>query len=336
MREFIECLFLQGVSLPPAGERSIDRGRMRLGCRRGRASSFASRRDLAAGTGVHHHEPVIIRNLQEANNLNVPDFYRQHGIVSTIDVVIKSIEGPAYGVLEVDSPVKHIYDTHDINFLTGFANVLAEAVATQTLLAENRLLARELHHRVRNNLQLIQGLLDRCAARVSDDQARQEIESIALRVMTLAQVQDQLLGTGMSRTIDFGDYLKSLCAILPDLQTVQTGNVHLTCDAELVVLDLDTVTSLGMAVAELATNSYSHAFPDGREGSISVSLSRSRPHKTATLKIKDNGIGFDGAPESKRYGLGLVRQLVEKVHGTVDVRSGDGATWTLTVPALSF
>ena len=62
----------------------------------------------------------------------LPAFYAQHGIISTIDVVIKGLDGPAYGVLEVDSPVETTYDENDINFLTGFANVLAEAVATQT------------------------------------------------------------------------------------------------------------------------------------------------------------------------------------------------------------
>ena len=74
-------------------------------------------------------EPVIIRNLNAANDLSLPAFYGQHGIVATVDVLIKGIEGPPYGVLEVDSPTPHAYDEHDISFLTGFANVLAEAVA---------------------------------------------------------------------------------------------------------------------------------------------------------------------------------------------------------------
>ena len=96
------------------------------------------------------------------------EFYARHGIVSTIDVVIKGFEDrPAYGVLEIDSPTEHTYDENDINFLTGFANVLAEGVATQSrmqtlnaVINEKNMLARELHHRVRNNLQLIQGMLD--------------------------------------------------------------------------------------------------------------------------------------------------------------------------------
>ena len=111
-------------------------------------------------------EPVIIRDIRDANNLALPDFYPQHGIVSTVDVVIATVEGSPYGILEIDSPILHQYDEHDINFLTGFANVLAEAVATsrrnkalQTMVDQQRLLAEELQHRVRNNLQMVSSML---------------------------------------------------------------------------------------------------------------------------------------------------------------------------------
>jgi two-component sensor histidine kinase len=119
------------------------------------------------GRAYMSREPVIIRNLHTSNDLMLPPFYAQHGIVSTVDVVIKGLEGTPYGVLEIDSPTQHAYNEHDITFLTGFANVLAEAVATQTrvqalkaLVEEKNLLAQEMQHRVRNNLQLIQGMLD--------------------------------------------------------------------------------------------------------------------------------------------------------------------------------
>jgi hypothetical protein len=101
-------------------------------------------------------EPVIIRNLQETNNLALPYFYPQHGIVSTVDVVIPAVDGAPYRIVENYSPMQHRYGLHDINFLTGFANVLAQAVATASknrtmliLLDQQRLLAEELQHRVR-------------------------------------------------------------------------------------------------------------------------------------------------------------------------------------------
>ena len=73
-------------------------------------------------------EPVIFENLTKEPTLRLPPFYADLGIVSTVDVIIKG-NGVAYGVLEVDSPQQHTYDGHDVDFLTGFTNVLAEAVA---------------------------------------------------------------------------------------------------------------------------------------------------------------------------------------------------------------
>ena len=279
-------------------------------------------------------EPVIIRNLNAANDLSLPAFYGQHGIVATVDVLIKGIEGPPYGVLEVDSPTPHAYDEHDISFLTGFANVLAEAVATQTrmqalrkLVEENNVLARELKHRVRNNLQLILAMLDRYAATLDDGPPKQGIETITLRLMTMARMYDNLLGSGLANTVDLGAYMQQLCADLADVHGAEHRNVHQTCSTIPMPVDLDTVTALGMAAAELVTNCYVHAFPDGKSGTIDVSLSMSESGE-GVLAIKDNGIGFDITAESKRHGVGLVKQLMQQVNGSFEVQSNGGTSWT--------
>lgn len=280
-------------------------------------------------------KPVIIRNINTANDLTLPSFYEEHGIVSTVDVVIPAIEGVPYGVLEIDSTQQHQYDVHDINFLTGFANVLAEAVATtgrikaiRALLDAKNLLAEELQHRVRNNLTMISGMLEVYARTTLSEESRQGIDVIVRRVTTLAQVYDTLLGVGLSRTIDLADYLRALCASLPGLQVERTQPVRIVCHAEPVLLGLDEVTTLGMAVAELVTNSYGHAFPD-RDGTITVTLTRSGAAQ-ATITIQDNGVGFVVNADSVRRGLGLVKRLLDWIGGTVDVHSGDGTLWTLT------
>jgi two-component sensor histidine kinase len=281
-------------------------------------------------------EPVIISNLSEANNLTLPAFYPQHGIVSTVDVVIPGFEGAPFGVLEVDSPSQHQYDVHDINFLTGFANVLAEAVATATrvkalraLVDEKNLLAEELQHRVRNNLQMVSGMLANYA-RLADGSARHGINQIVRRVTTLAQIYDSLLGVGLSSTIDLGAYLRELCESLPGLQDGRSRRVDLVCHADLVLLGLDGVTALGMVVAELVTNSYNHAFPD-QDGTITVALVHPAGDD-ATLTIRDNGVGFVAAAESARHGVGLVRRLIRRMGGTLDVYSDNGTVCTLTFP----
>jgi two-component sensor histidine kinase len=279
-------------------------------------------------------EPVIIRDIRDANNLALPDFYEQHGIVSTVDVVIATLEGAPYGILEVDSPILHQYDQHDINFLTGFANVLAEAVATtrrneamQILLDRQKLMAEELQHRVRNNLQMVSTMLYNYSRTGIDDKAREEVSSISNRIMTLAQIYDSLLGVGLSEYIDLQFYLQQLCSFLPGLQDDRRFKVELVCHADSLMLPLNQITVLGMIVAELVTNSYRHAFPD-MAGKIILSLACSTTGE-AILTIEDNGVGFDTVGASTRRGIGLVRKLIEQMGGTVEVHSDRGTHWTL-------
>jgi two-component sensor histidine kinase len=299
-------------------------------------------------------EPSICNDLRRDNNFVLPAFYAEHGIISTIDVIIKG-DGKPYGVLEIDNDVQHDYDQHDIDFLTGFANVLAEAVVTSArtsllqttieqmqalveekdrLLDQKKVLGEELQHRVRNNLQLVYGMLSKQLDDTADKAGQLGIKAIARRVFTLAQVYDHLLGNEMTRTTDFGGYVKSLCRSLAEIQTAPHGAVTLTCDCEPLILDLDVVTALGIVVAELVTNSYDHAFPSG-EGAIIVAVRHpTNEAGTATLIVRDNGPGFTAAAEGKRHGLGLVRRLVEQVRGTVTLDTDRGTVWTIRFPAV--
>jgi len=304
-------------------------------------------------------EPSICNDVRHDENFELPAFYGEHGIISTIDVVIKSDDHP-YGVLEIDNDQQHDYDQHDIDFLTGFANVLAEAVANQghtkilqatidqlkelseekdrllleqdRLLDQKKILALELQHRVRNNLQLIHSMLSNQLGDTRDEAGKRGIKAIARRVSTIAQVYDHLLGTEMSRTTDFGSYTKSLCNTLAEMLTPGADKIDIKCEASECLLDLDVVTALGIVVAETVTNSYDHAFPSG-VGIIRVSLRRDPDDRDkAVLTICDDGVGFDDKPESKRHGLGLVRRLIEQVRGTVTLASDTGTLWTIRFP----
>jgi two-component sensor histidine kinase len=294
-------------------------------------------------------KPSICNDLRAENEFKLPPFYADHGIVSTIDVIIKGDDRP-YGVLEIDNDEQHDYDEHDINFLTGFANVLAEAVATASrtttltatieekdrLLAQKKILAEELQHRVRNNMQLVYGMLSRQLEETDDEVGKRGLRSIARRVSTLAQVYDNLLGSEMARTTDFGTYAKALCL---NISEIQGGDVVLECHCDTLMLDLDTLTALGIALAELVTNCYDHAFPAGG-GSIAVTMTTAAltAGNFATLRVSDTGSGFEPEFDSKRHGLGLVRRLIEQIRGTLTVDSRLGTTWNIVFPvsALSY
>jgi len=301
-------------------------------------------------------EPAVCKDLRDDSEFVLPLFYAEHGIISTIDVLIKGSGDLAYGVLEIDNDQQYDYDQHDINFLTGFANVLAEAVDTSErtyvlqatikrmkdlvgekdhLLEQKKILAEELQHRVRNNLQLVYGMLTKQLDETEDLAGQRGIKATARRVSTLAQVYDQLLGTEMTRTLDFGNYVKSLCENLAGVQGSPDGSIKLNCDSDVVQLDLDAATALGIVVAELVTNSYDHAFPGG-EGTITVSVHEpAAGTQIAVLTIADDGPGFTLNTNSKRHGLWLVQRLVEQVRGQVKLDSDGGAVWTIDFPVAA-
>ncbi len=297
-------------------------------------------------------EPVILEDIRQNNSYNLPDFYARHGIISTVDVLIKGKSGP-FGFLEADCSTQHTFDKHDINFLTGFANVVAEAVGTaerietlrttliemkvlvtekEALLEEKNVLATELQHRVRNNLQLVYGMLMR-QIEIEPEPNKEDIRAIARRVMSLANIYNHLLGHGLVQTIDFGDYLKSLCGNLQNFQERKELDITFICDVEPMSLGLDLITSLGIIVTEIASNAYLHAFPSG-SGTIRVILHQDG--NSGILTISDDGIGFKEQKESKRHGMGLIKRLMEQAKGTAELKSDDGGTtWTLVFPVLA-
>ena len=302
-------------------------------------------------------QPVVCADLVSDASFALPPCYADHGIISTADVIIR-VAGEPYGILEVASPDQHDYDEHEVNFLTGFASILGEAINTSKrnaairsaadrmqamvvdkdrllaaksdLLEEKAVLARELQHRVRNNLQLVYAMLSKQLVG-TDGAAQDRVGAIARRVMAVSQVYEHLLGTGLSRTIEFSTYLSSLCSSFEALERHQHPLVELTCQTEPVVLDLDRVTSLGFVISELIANSYAHAFPDGK-GLIRVRLFPGLSGDETTLVFADNGVGFAELAPDERHGVGLVKRLMEQIGGSAAVRSDHGTEWTLKFP----
>jgi two-component sensor histidine kinase len=198
----------------------------------------------------------------------------------------------------------------------------------EELLQERNILAAELQHRVRNNLQLVYGMLLR-QIESDDNNSKEGMRSIARRVMSLAAIYDHLLGHGLVQTMDFGAYLKTLCASLRDFQEKGQFDITLICEAEPMVLELDLVTSLGIIVTEIASNAYIHAFPTG-PGTIKITLLQK--DNKGILTIADDGIGFVEKKTSKRYGVGLVKRLMEQAKGEAVLKSDAGTIWTLVFP----
>jgi two-component sensor histidine kinase len=204
-------------------------------------------------------------------------------------------------------------------------------------LREKDVLLREIHHRVKNNLQVISGMLELQAALVKDPSARSSLKEGRNRVMTMALIHQKLYQSQDIAQVKMDSYVQSLVADLFSAFGVVEENVSMKFEVEAVRLNLDTAIPFGLLISELVTNAIKYAFGPGREeekNEIAVSF-REREDGKYLLTVSDNGIGlpesFDLATAAS-LGLKLVHTLVEQLGGEVSLAATPGTTWTIICP----
>ena len=289
---------------------------------------------------------IVAENIAPDGRHEMPALYWRHEIVSTLNVPIQGESEPAFGVIAVACPEARTFTPAEIGFLEVCAGILAEAVdrsvrmdgvqaaqRDKAALAEQRgVLLRELQHRVRNDLQLVQSLATIEGRRAADPSAKAGFDAIGRRVMALAALYDHLLGVGMERWVDFGDYLASLCAKIAQAEGFEARGIRLVTELQPVALDLDRAVGLGVAVNELVANAAEHAFGDGKLGTIIIRLTPAdaRAGEPATLIVADDGRGLGKARDGSS-GLNLVRALVQRARGRVELAEGEGTIWRIAL-----
>jgi len=204
--------------------------------------------------------------------------------------------------------------------------VAANARQSQTL-EQRDLLLREVYHRVKNNLQVIDGIVTLQARRLADPDAKNALQGLRRRVYALGLVHQQLMSSSDLRTFDVSPFLKELSENI--IEGIGGRDISLAVHAIPLDVGLDFAIPLGLLVTELVTNSLKHAFPDGK-GTIDVVLDR-REDGTMALIVSDNGTGYDileASRKEKTPGLGtsLIDGLVSQLMATINVRSMNGTT----------
>jgi two-component sensor histidine kinase len=177
----------------------------------------------------------------------------------------------------------------------------------------NDLLLREMAHRTKNNLAMVCSLL-RIQARASDsEQTQGSLLAAAGRVQVMADVNDFLRESRHGRMVDMSAYLDELCQKLADALR-GTQPVAIRVEAENIELPAEKAVPIGIIVNELVTNSFKYAFPEGRPGTVSVSLRRQE--EDVVITVEDNGIGCD---ETAVDGLGsrLMQMMTQQLHGAL-------------------
>jgi two-component sensor histidine kinase len=206
-------------------------------------------------------------------------------------------------------------------------------------LQDKEILLREIHHRVKNNLQVVSGMLDLQAVVVGDEKARMALKESRNRIMTMALIHQRLYQTESLADIDMKEYISRLAADLFTAYSMDSDNVALTVEAAAVRLNINTAIPIGLIVNELLVNSMKYAFPatwfdgagKGKKGHISV-VFRPLQEERFVLEVTDNGIGLPEAfdpGKSSSLGLKLVHSLVEQLDGTITAVAGAGARYII-------
>jgi two-component sensor histidine kinase len=252
-----------------------------------------------------------------------------------------------FGVLELDRPYAREFNELEVGFISAIARLLGRAVArtremeamrlTNEALAaqldESQTLLREIYHRVRNDLQSLEGCAYLGQRSASDPASKQAFGVLSRRLMSIAQLYDLLLVSAEPRVVAFDDYLGVLCARVRDAQDLAARGIVLDMTAGPVRLVQEQAVSFGIVANELMANAVEHAFTAQAEGTIQVRLSPcgAGSHR-ATLMICDDGSGMRSAPFGE--GLSLAERLVAQHGGRMTHASGHGTSWTITMPCL--
>jgi PAS domain S-box-containing protein len=205
----------------------------------------------------------------------------------------------------------------------------------QASLEENQVLLKEVHHRVKNNLQVISSLLD-LQSKYSQDPATVEMfRDSQSRVRSMALVHERLYHSESLSRIDFADYLANLVGHLENTWSASAGPVRFDLDLERILLSIDVAVPCGLAVNELVSNCLKYAFPQQSNAAV-VHIRLAQVQDEVMVVVSDNGVGL---PEQatfanpKTFGLRLVNALVEQLHGKAHINRSGGTTVQITFPA---
>ncbi|MFO1484484.1 MAG: PAS domain S-box protein [Verrucomicrobiaceae bacterium] len=241
-----------------------------------------------------------------------------------------------------DRVTPEVDDHGNLTGIFGVARDITERVQAETRmeqsLREKETLLKEIHHRVKNNLQVISSLLAMRADTVRDENARTLLQESQHRVRAMGMIHERLYQTDTLARVDFGEYVRQLTGFLHRNYAATSGHVQLSVEADKdVMLNIDTSIPVGLILNELVSNAFKHAFKDGAPHRLEVRL-----HRVAegfSLSVTDDGpglpAGFDIA-QSQSLGLELVDTLVAQIKGHLTISSQGGTTFRLDFNELVY
>jgi PAS domain S-box-containing protein len=266
----------------------------------------------------------VLSNNKEYNEL-LSYYYRKSFDGESVNFEIETVDR-TYNRIYLDIFLNPIFENGTAVEVSGIAHDVTEKkIAQQRMeqsLKEKEVLLKEVHHRVKNNMQVISSILNLQSSYVSDDYALSLLKESQNRIKTMAYIHESLYQNKSFTSVNFSDYLATLANNIIQSYSVSEEKVRLILNLEKINLNLDNSIPAGLIVNELITNAIKHAFPLTSKGFINVNL-RSE-NNTVYLEVKDNGKGFDSNIDFRNtnsLGLQLVSTLIDQIEGDLQFKS---------------
>jgi PAS domain S-box-containing protein len=210
--------------------------------------------------------------------------------------------------------------------------------ALRASLREKEVLLREVHHRVKNNMQVISSLFNLQAGYTTNEECRGILKEGQARIRSMSLVHEKLYQSRDMSKIDLADYIQGLAAHLFHVYLVNPAQVRMETEFEDVSVDINSAVPCGLILNELISNALKHAFPEGRTGVIKIGMRRG-PGGAAELRVADDGVGFPEGLDFRKaesFGLQIVNLLVDQLEAAIDLDRTKGTAFTMTFRELKY
>jgi PAS domain S-box-containing protein len=198
-------------------------------------------------------------------------------------------------------------------------------------LIDKDLLIKEVHHRVKNNLSVIQSLLQLQSQGLTDNESKSHLEDIQNRVKSMSILHDRLSRSEDLAKLNFSEFISSLANHLYHSYKMNPDRVKLNLSIPEIYVDVDIMMPCGLIINEIVSNSFKYAFPDDKNGEVSIKVHEGDDDEIILI-VKDNGIGISDSVNlhnTKSLGLQIVSSLINQIHGKADLLHENGMEFRL-------
>jgi len=313
-----------------------DEGRLVMRAVFGLGRDYTEKPSLSLGEGILGEvastgEPAIVYDVLKDPRYRYPDVARKEGLVSLLAVPLK-VRDKVKGVFACYTGRPHRFSEEEVNLFSTLANQTALAIENATLIT-NAAVVREMHHRIKNNLQTVAMLLRIQLGEEKSPSIRRAFQEAINRILSIAAVHEVLSVQGF-RWVDVLALLEKVASMVGENMKVPGKDVEITVQGHSFFLPAQPATSLALAVNELIQNALEHAFVGMEKGTIAVTVESDED--SFFVEVADDGVGMPLQQERQSLGLQIVETLVrDDLKGRFTIETGKGTRVLIQAPLPS-